>query len=68
MRERNPRFTCILFAARYLAPAIDLPISLEGVTVEELAILSAEEFANAQLQDPDLINLSKWVTNSNSRL
>ena len=44
-----------------MAPAIDLLISREGATVEELAILSAEDFADAQLQDPDLIILRKWV-------
>ena len=42
-----------------LAPAIDLPISREDATVEELAIPSAEEFADAQLQDPDLVILRK---------
>ena len=45
----------------FSAPAIDLPISREGATVEELAIPSAEEFVEAQLQDPDFINLRKWV-------
>ena len=45
----------------FSAPAIDLPISREGATVEELAIPSAVEFSDAQLQDPDLINLRKWV-------
>ena len=43
------------------APAIYLPIFREGATVKELAIPSAEEFADAQLQDPDLINLRKWI-------
>ena len=45
----------------FSAPAIDLPIPRESATVEELAIPSAEEFADAQLQDPDLITLRKWV-------
>ena len=45
----------------YSAPAIDLPIFREGATVDELAIPSDEEFADAQLQDPDLIILRKWV-------
>ena len=50
----------------FSAPAIDLPISREGATVEELAIPSAEEFADAQLQDPDLIILRKWVKEQKS--
>ena len=45
----------------FSAPAIDLPISREGATVEELAIPSADEFVDAQLRDPDLIHLRKWV-------
>ena len=50
----------------FSAPAIDLPISREGATVEELAIPSAEEFADAQLQDPDLVILRKWVKEQKS--
>ena len=42
-------------------PAIDLPISREGATVDELSIPPAEEFVEAQLQDPDLVNLRKWA-------
>ena len=45
----------------FSAPAIDLLISQKGATVEELAIPSAEEFVNAQLQDADLIALRKWI-------
>ena len=43
----------------HLAPEIDLPILREGATVEELAVPSAEESVDAQLQDPDLISLHK---------
>ena len=50
----------------FSGPAIDLPISREGATVEELAILSAEEFADAQLQDPDLVIMRKWVKEQKS--
>ena len=40
-------------------PAIDSPTSWEGATVSELAVPSAEEFADAYLQELDLINLLK---------
>ena len=43
------------------APTIDLPISREGVSVEDLAVPSAAEFADAQLNDPNLVLLRKWT-------
>ena len=50
------------------APAIDLPISREGVYVEDLAVFSAAKFSNAQLTDPDLVLLRKWLSKRNCRL
>ena len=43
------------------APSIDLPISLDGATVDEQAVPLAEEFVDAQLQDPDLITLRQSI-------
>lgn len=41
------------------APAIDLPISRKSVSVMDLAVLSAAEFADAQYNDFDLVRLQK---------
>ena len=57
-REQNRKLICILFSALSFGACDRLAnFSGGGHTIE----LAVREFADAQLQDPDLITMHKWV-------
>ena len=56
------------FEELFAAPEIDLPIAREGITINDLETPTADEFAQAQLEDSDLQLVRDWILQSKSPL